>query len=138
MCARTHLVVLHDGSGLSLGGHIQLSAVPSVPPLGGAGNICLAGLSIRTVRLCALLSPPGLSILRSSVCFSLLLASHKRPPEGTATITRNTKAVKRRAGVDNDDKRARARVPPFPLRFLFCLLSSLPLDDFLRHAVPSA
>jgi len=99
MCAvrvRTYLVVLHDGSGLSLGGHIQFSGVSSLPLLRGAGNICLAGL-YPTVRLC----PPVsfcLSVLRSSVCFSLLLASHKRPPEGTATITKNTKAVKRRGG----------------------------------------
>lgn len=65
-------------------------------PLRGAGNICLAGL-YPTVRLCPPVSS-CLSVLRSSVCFSLLLASHKRPPEGTATITRNTKAGGERRG----------------------------------------
>lgn len=134
-------MVLHDGSGLSLGGHIQFSGVPSLPPLREAGNICLTGL-YPTVRLCPPVSS-CLSVLRSSACFSLLLVSHKRPPEGTATITRNTKAGEATRGLTMNDRRAHAvtstlllffSCPPFPLRFLFCLLSSFPFDGFLWHA----
>lgn len=102
---RTHLVVLHDGSGLSLGGHIQFSGVPSLPPF-AEREISASPVSIR-LSASVLLSPPvSLSFALPSVFF-LLLASHKRPPEGTATITRNTKAGENGAGVDND-RRAHA------------------------------
>lgn len=67
----THLVVLHDGSGLSLGGHIQFAGMPPLFPLGEKY------LPRRSLSACPPLSS-CLSILRSSVCFSLLLTSHRR------------------------------------------------------------
>jgi len=93
-------------------------------PLRGAGNICLAGL-YPTVRLCPPVSS-CLSVLRSSVCFSLLLASHKRPPEGTATITREYKGGKEARGLTTTiNERTRWRVRSLFLSFpsLFPLLS---------------
>lgn len=51
-----YLVVLHDGSGLSLRRHIHLAGMPSLLPF-GAGNIHLVDLSASLVRLvCLLLS----------------------------------------------------------------------------------
>jgi len=43
----THLVVLHDGSGLSLGGHIQFAGVPSLLPLRAEREISASAVSIR-------------------------------------------------------------------------------------------
>lgn len=64
-------MVLHDGSGLSLGGHIQFAGMPPLFPLSEKY------LPRRSLSACPPLSS-CLSILRSSVCFSLLLTSHRR------------------------------------------------------------
>jgi hypothetical protein len=65
-----------------------------------------------SIRLCSPLSSRCLSVLRSSVRFSLLLTSHRRPPEGTATITRDIKAGEAR-GLMTIDK----CTPSLPLSF---------------------
>lgn len=59
----THLVMLHDSSGLSLGGHIQFAGVPSLPP-SERGNISLLRSIPLVCSLClSLLSPPLFRLL---------------------------------------------------------------------------
>lgn len=140
VCAcRTHLVVLHDGSGLSLGGHIQFSGVPSLPPF-AEREISASPVFIR-LPASVLLSPPvSLSFALPSVFPSYWRAISVHPK-----AQRRSRGTQKRGGAArgfNDDRREHAVTSalflflpflPFPLHFLFCLLSSLPPDDFLRH-----
>lgn len=93
---RTHLVVLHDGSGLSLGGHIQFSGVPSLPPF-AEREISASPVSIR-LSASVLLSPPvSLSFALPSVFPSYWRAISVHP-KAQRRSRGNTKAVKRRGG----------------------------------------
>lgn len=113
----------------------SLSGCPLCSP--SVRNICLDGL-YRPVRLCP---PVSLSFALPSV----FLCYWQAIGEGTATITRNTKAREgRERGERESDSDRRMHAVTHSLsrpyrsrRFLFCLLSSLPPDGFLWRVVRS-